>query len=185
MSVAGEARVPERDPLSGFTFRARKVLQLANQEAHRLNHIHLGPEHLLLGLVKDDAGLASWLLRGSGCFLLDARAAVSRASPAARGLTSGRLAWTDEVHSAVARAATVAGHLDHPLVGTGHLLLALLSECEPAIARVFTDATPDPGLLRDRVLAALAGTNWLAVEQHAGYDGYGPAPPLGMRVSGP
>jgi ATP-dependent Clp protease ATP-binding subunit ClpC len=42
-----------------FTDRARKVLQLANQEAQRLNHEYVGTEHILLGLIKEGTGVAA------------------------------------------------------------------------------------------------------------------------------
>src|ERR1700732_4100459 len=46
-----------------FTDRARKVMQLANQEAQRFNHEYIGTEHILLGLVKDGSGVAAHVLR--------------------------------------------------------------------------------------------------------------------------
>ena len=46
-----------------FTDRARKVMQLANQEAQRLNHEYIGTEHILLGLVKEGAGVAANVLK--------------------------------------------------------------------------------------------------------------------------
>jgi ATP-dependent Clp protease ATP-binding subunit ClpC len=48
---------------SRFTDRARKVMQLANQEAQRLNHEYIGTEHILLGLVKEGSGIAAGLLK--------------------------------------------------------------------------------------------------------------------------
>src|SRR5438876_7909675 len=45
-----------------FTDRARKVMQLANQEAQRFNHDYVGTEHILLGLVKEGAGVAAQVL---------------------------------------------------------------------------------------------------------------------------
>ena len=42
-----------------FTDRARKVIQLANQEAQRFNHEYVGTEHILLGLIKEGSGVAS------------------------------------------------------------------------------------------------------------------------------
>src|SRR5262245_17557573 len=46
-----------------FTDRARKVMQLANQEAQRFNHEYIGTEHILLGLVKEGAGVAAHVLK--------------------------------------------------------------------------------------------------------------------------
>ena len=46
-----------------FTDRARKVMQLANQEAQRFNHEYIGTEHVLLGLVKEGSGVAANVLK--------------------------------------------------------------------------------------------------------------------------
>src|SRR6187397_1869750 len=46
-----------------FTDRARKVMQLANQEAHRFNHEYIGTEHVLLGLIKEGSGVAANVLK--------------------------------------------------------------------------------------------------------------------------
>ena len=46
-----------------FTDRARKVMQLANQEAQRFNHEYIGTEHILLGLVKEGSGVAANVLK--------------------------------------------------------------------------------------------------------------------------
>ena len=46
-----------------FTDRARKVMQLANQEAQRFNHEYIGTEHILLGLVKEGTGVAANVLK--------------------------------------------------------------------------------------------------------------------------
>ena len=46
-----------------FTDRARQVMQLANQEAQRFNHENIGTGHILLGLVKEDSGVAANVLK--------------------------------------------------------------------------------------------------------------------------
>ena len=46
-----------------FTDRARKVMQLANQEAQRFNHEYIGTEHILLGLIKEGSGVAANVLK--------------------------------------------------------------------------------------------------------------------------
>ena len=56
-----------------FTDRARKVMQLANQEAQRFNHEYIGTEHILLGLVKEGSGVAANVLKNLGR-AMDARA---------------------------------------------------------------------------------------------------------------
>ncbi len=69
---------PEADPLAHFTIRARKVLQLAIQEAQRLYCDSIGTEHILLGLVKDDVGVAAQVLKSLRFDLRRARSAVKK-----------------------------------------------------------------------------------------------------------
>ena len=53
-----------------FTDRARKVMQLANQEAQRFNHEYIGTEHVLLGLIKEGSGVAANVLNLAACLAL-------------------------------------------------------------------------------------------------------------------
>ena len=67
-----------------FTDRARKVMQLANQEAQRFNHEYIGTEHILLGLIKEGSGVAANVLKNLDVDLRKIRLEVrssSRAGP--------------------------------------------------------------------------------------------------------
>src|SRR5213076_2410754 len=59
-----------------FTDRARKVMQLANQEAQRFNHEYIGTEHILLGLVKEGSGVAANALKNLDIHLAKVRREV-------------------------------------------------------------------------------------------------------------
>src|SRR5437763_2371532 len=61
-----------------FTDRARKVMQLANQEAQRLNHEYIGTEHILLGLVKEGSGVAANVLKNLNVDLRKVRLEVEK-----------------------------------------------------------------------------------------------------------
>jgi len=64
------------DKFEKFTERARKVLTLAQEEAHRFNHNYIGTEHLLLGLVREGDGVAARVLANMGVQLPKVRSAV-------------------------------------------------------------------------------------------------------------
>jgi len=64
-----------------FTDRARKVMQLADQEAQRLHHKYVGTEHILLGLVKEGSGVAASVLKNLGVELEQVRHEVERSVP--------------------------------------------------------------------------------------------------------
>ena len=61
-----------------FTDRARKVMQLANQEAQRFNHEYVGTEHVLLGLVKEGSGVAANVLKNLDVDLRKIRVEVEK-----------------------------------------------------------------------------------------------------------
>jgi ATP-dependent Clp protease ATP-binding subunit ClpA len=159
--------VAEPDQIANFTLRTPKVFQLAYQEAHRLHHDCVSVEHLLLALVKENFGLAARVLQNSNCSLLSGRQFVARAIPAIPGFCAiGKLPWTIDVYRAMERAEE-ANRLLHLDVGTGHVLLALLSEWPTLIARVFGDDAPDPSVVSVQVLEALTATNWTEVEDYS------------------
>ena len=64
-----------------FTDRARKVMQLANQEAQRFNHEYIGTEHVLLGLVKEGSGVAANVLKNLDVDLRKIRLEVEKIVP--------------------------------------------------------------------------------------------------------
>jgi ATP-dependent Clp protease ATP-binding subunit ClpC len=64
-----------------FTERARKVLQMANQEAQRFNHECIGTEHILLGLVKEGSGVAAQALKKLGLDMRKVRLGKKSSSP--------------------------------------------------------------------------------------------------------
>ena len=64
------------DRFDKFTERARKVLQLAQEEAQRFNHNYIGTEHILLGLVREGDGVAARVLNNLGIELTKVRSAV-------------------------------------------------------------------------------------------------------------
>ena len=68
--------MPERDRFDKFTERARRVLTLAQEEAHRFNHNYIGTEHILLGLVREGEGVAAKVLGNLGVELNKVRSAV-------------------------------------------------------------------------------------------------------------
>ncbi|WP_202815019.1 ATP-dependent Clp protease ATP-binding subunit [Leptolyngbya sp. NIES-2104] len=77
-----------------FTPRSRRVLELSLQEAQQLGHSQVEPEHLLLAIVQDEAGLATQILQRLGVERVEVRVnvlqAISEAKPILKGNSSGR-----------------------------------------------------------------------------------------------
>jgi ATP-dependent Clp protease ATP-binding subunit ClpC len=118
------------EKLDRFTKHARQVLQIAQEEAIRLNHNYVGTEHLLLGLVKEESGLASRVLREMGVSSADATRAVERMAPRNPRPPFGKPTLTPRTKRVVELAVEEARQMGHPYIGSEHLLLGLISEEE-------------------------------------------------------
>jgi ATP-dependent Clp protease ATP-binding subunit ClpC len=110
-----------------FTDRARKVIQLANQEAQRLNHTHISTEHVLIGLCKEGSGVAANVLRNLDVDLKKLREETERLVPPKKDpVFMGKLPQTEHVKQSIQYALEESRNLNHNYVGTEHLLLGLL-----------------------------------------------------------
>jgi ATP-dependent Clp protease ATP-binding subunit ClpA len=120
-----------------FTDRARKVMQLANQEAQRFNHEYIGTEHILLGLVKEGSGVAANVLKNLDVDLRKIRLEVEKIVQSGPDMvTMGKLPQTPRAKKVIEYAIEEARNLNHNYVGTEHLLLGLLREQEGVAAQV-------------------------------------------------
>src|SRR5438045_1945751 len=120
-----------------FTDRARKVMQLANQEAQRFNHEYIGTEHILLGLIKEGSGVAANVLKNLDVDLRKVRLEVEKiVHPGPQTLTAGKLPQTPRAKKVIEFAIEEARHFDHNYIGTEHLLLGLIREEEGVASQV-------------------------------------------------
>lgn len=120
-----------------FTDRARKVMQLANQEAQRLNHEYIGTEHILLGLVKEGSGVAANVLKNTDIDLRKVPLEIEKiAPPGSKMIAMGRLPYAPIVEEVIKDSIEEAQSLGHDYVGTEHLLLGLLREQGGVAAQV-------------------------------------------------
>src|ERR671923_1480962 len=141
-----------------FTDRARKVMQLANQEAQRFNHEYIGTEHILLGLVKEGSGVAANVLKNLDVDLRKIRLEVERiVQPGAGGdqVVMGRLPHTPRAKKVIEYSIEEARNLNHNYVGTEHLLLGLLREQEGVAAQVLMNLGLKLEDVREEVLSLL------------------------------
>jgi len=79
VQAVGRGDAAPTDERLPFTARAKKVLQLSLREAAALNQDYIGPEHILLGLVRDSSGLAARILRDLGADPARVRAEIEQA----------------------------------------------------------------------------------------------------------
>jgi ATP-dependent Clp protease ATP-binding subunit ClpC len=135
-----------------FTERSRRVLVLAQEEARLLGHGFIGTEHLLLGLVQEDEGIAARALASVGVSLEAARERVSAVAGPASLPPVGSPPFTASTKWVLEMSLREALQLGHNWIGTEHLLLGLLREEDGVGAQVLIDLGVELSSVRQRVL---------------------------------
>jgi len=139
-----------------FTDRARKVMQLANQEAQRFNHEYIGTEHILLGLIKEGSGVAANVLKNLDVDLRKIRIEVEKLVQTGPDMvTMGKLPQTPRAKKVIEYSMEEARNLNHNYVGTEHILLGLLREQEGVAAQVLMNLGLKLEEVREEVLNLL------------------------------
>jgi len=155
-----------------FTQRARRVLSLAHQEAERTQQGLIGTEHLLLGLLEEDGGVAGRVLRELGLELERAREMIQRVSVEGH-IESGKIELAPDTQLVLEYALEEARKMGHHYVGTEHLLLGLVRS-EGAAMEVLKKLGVTPDQVRRqtrRVLQESSGTQASAVPETAKQGG--------------
>ena len=158
-----------------FTERARRVILLGQEEAGKMNGGHVGTEHLLLGLLREDEGAGAHVLRKMGVEMEAVRARIVAHSTEDEAAAEFKRDWlgrerpaslpepklTSKAKRVLELAADEARRLRHNYIGTEHLLLALLREKDGLAARILGELGLELGKARLEVLS------YLGVEQEA------------------
>ena len=113
-----------------FTERARQVVVLAQDEARTLKHNEIGTEHILLGLLREEDGLAARVLESLGVTLEEVRAQVARIVRQGDEVVAGQIAFAPRARKVLELALREALSLGHDYVATEHILLGLVRENE-------------------------------------------------------
>jgi prophage maintenance system killer protein len=140
-----------------FTDRARRAVQLAQEEARLLNHHYVGTEHLLLGLLSEGEGVAAKALESLGISLEAVRAQVEELIGHGQSAPAGPIPFTPRAKKALALSLREALQLGHNYIGTEHLLLGLVREGEGVAAELLVGFGAGHARLRDQVLQVLTG----------------------------
>ena len=162
-----------------FTDRAKKVMNLARQEAQRFNHEYLGTEHILLGLVQEGSGVAANVLKNMGIDLNKIRTEVEKIVKTGPSMvTMGQLPFTPRAKKVLELSMEEAGNLGHNYIGTEHLLLGLIKENEGIAAQVLINLGVKLEDVREEVLDFLGADTGEEEEEEERRCG-GPAGPGG------
>src|SRR4249920_713375 len=148
-------RVYARGVFERFTERSRQVVVLAQDEARMLNHDHIGTAHLLLGLMREEAGVAARVLHEAGLEVAAVREQVRGVVGEGDAAFGGQIPFSPGAKAALEAGLRESLSVGHNFIGTEHILLGLIREPEPQLAAVLTGAGADVGDLVARVEAAL------------------------------
>src|SRR3982075_1693555 len=140
-----------------FTQRARQVVVLAPGEARTLKHNYIGTEHILLGLPREEEGLAARVLESLDITVERVRAQVVRIVGSGEEVTSGQIPFTPRAKKVLELALREALSLGHNYIGTEHILLGLVRENEGVAARILLDFDADSEKIRNEVIRMLSG----------------------------
>ena len=140
-----------------FTERARKVVVLAQDEARHFNHNYIGTEHLLLGLLREDEGVAAQALYSLNVALDEVREQVESIVGYGEEGTGAQAPFTPRSKKVLELALREALQLGHNYIGTEHILLGLVRESEGVAARVLSNLDVDPDKVRREVVRRLGG----------------------------
>jgi len=140
-----------------FTEGARQVVVLAQDEARLLKHNYIGTEHLLLGILREDEGLAARLLGSLDITAEEVRAQIGRIVGQGDEVTQGMILFTPRAKKVLDLSLREAVDLQHDYIGTEHILLAIVRENEGVAARILLDLDADAETIRSEVIHMLAG----------------------------
>src|SRR5712692_3435299 len=138
-----------------FTERARQVVVLAQDEARALKHNYIGTEHILLGLLREDEGLAARVLESLDITVEEVRAQVARIVGQGDEVTTGQIPFTPRAKKVLELSLREAMALGHNYIATEHILLGLLRENEGVAVRILLDLGVDAEKIRHEIVRKL------------------------------
>ena len=159
-----------------FTERARQVVVLAQDEARALKHNYIGTEHILLGLLREEEGLAARVLESLDITVEEVRAQVARIVGQGDEVTTGQIPFTPRAKKVLELALREALSLGHNYIGTEHILLGVVREGEGVAASILAGFGVGGEAVSNAVVDALSGSEPEAWEYEPN------SPPLASEV---
>src|SRR3954469_17535208 len=140
-----------------FTERDRQVVVPAQEQAPTLKQNYNGNEHILLGLLREEEGLAARVLESLDITVERVRAQVVRIVGSGEEVTSGQIPFTPRAKKELELSLREALQLGHNYIGTEHILLGLIREGEGVAAQVLVKLGADLNRVRQQVIQLLSG----------------------------
>ena len=140
-----------------FTEKARRVVVYAQEEARMLNQNYIGTEHLLLGLIREQDGIAAKALESLNISLEDVHGQVEDLIGRGTFVPTGHIPFTPRAKKVLELSLREALQLGHNYIGTEHILLGLIREGEGVAAQVLLNLGADLDKVRSAVIQLLSG----------------------------
>jgi ATP-dependent Clp protease ATP-binding subunit ClpA len=135
-----------------FTERARHVVVFAQEEARAFKHNYIGTEHILLGLLREEEGVAARVLGSLEITAENVRAHIGQIVGYGEEATTGQIPFTPRAKKVLELALREALSIGHNYIGTEHILLGLVRENDGVAARIMLDLGADDQRVRDEIL---------------------------------
>jgi len=150
-----------------YTEKAKRAIMIAQEEAINLNHEYIGTEHILIGLIKEEEGVASQVLRQLGVNIDKVVEEVERLVGKGEYQQVGEIAFTPRAKKILELASQEASQLKNNYIGTEHILLGLIKEGSGVAVRILADL----GINLDNVYSEI-----MKVLMESGTQGFPSAP---------
>jgi len=137
-----------------FTERAQRVITLSQQMAQQLGHSYVGTEHLLLGIIKEEEGIAAKALKGLGIEVEKIQQIIVQ-SVGVGNKTVELLGYTPRTKKVFELSVAEARNLNHNYVGTEHLLLGLIREGDGIASKILVQLGVNLQNVREEILKLL------------------------------
>jgi ATP-dependent Clp protease ATP-binding subunit ClpC len=141
-----------------FTERARQVVVRAQEEARVLGHDHIGTEHLLLGVLREESGIGARVLTDMGVTIEAVRGRVLELVESNGPAGGEQIPFTADGKKALELALREALSFGHNYIGTEHLLLGLTAVDDGLATGILRECGVDGERIRAAVVGLIAGT---------------------------
>lgn len=143
-----------------FTDCGRNVIAIAHREAQRLNHDHLGTEHILLGITKESRSVAEHVIETLHIDIRQLRTKIEELAPAGDTPAAiGAIPDDRRERHVIELAIAEARNLKHSYIGSEHLLLGLAKEKEGIACKALESMGITYDMIKDEVLSTLAAAH--------------------------
>ena len=140
-----------------FTERARQVVVLAQDESRSFRHNYIGTEHILLGLLREEEGLAARVLESLDLTVEEVRAHIASTVGQGDEVTTAQIPFTPHAKEALEFSLREALALGHDWIGTEHVLLGLVRATDGVAARILLVFGVGADSIRNEVIRMMSG----------------------------